>query len=213
MTHLDAIAVALQKILHPQVGVGVTDPRAPDDDLWTAEKRTLARAIPKRRSEFAAGRRAARAAMSELELPPAAIPVGPQRAPLWPVGMAGSIAHCDTVCIAAISQCHRSIGIDIEPATPLAAELIPIVCTPQEQDWLRSRGPALEGLYAKHIFCAKEAIYKAQYPLTGQVIGFHAVSIRFHEDDTFEATLSPPLPALHGKITVCHGMVLTAALV
>ena len=173
---MDKVAAALRDMLGADVGVGVTPARAPAD-LWPDEAPAVARAIPARRAEFAAGRLAARQAMADINVPPVAILQGADRAPLWPDGLSGSIAHCDSLCIAAVADrgIHPSLGIDIEPATPLDADLIPVVCAPSEQTWLAAQ--ANPGLAAKMIFGAKEAVYKAQYPLTGQVIGFDAVTL------------------------------------
>ena len=212
----DAMAGVLRALLGPAVGIGVTDPRDETDDLWPQERSAILRALPKRQHEFAAGRRAARLAMAQLGLQATAIPQGPQRAPVWPVGLTGSIAHCDTACIAAVSRTHRSMGIDVEPDTPLDADLIPIICGPREQDWLDSLRAPLRGISAKRIFCAKEAAYKAQFPLTGQVIGFTALEITLARDDTFAGTWQPPLanmPALRGRIGVHDGLIVASVLI
>ena len=71
---LVALADALRGLLGPGIGVGVTDPIAPEGALWDTEKPAVARAVPKRRLEFTAGRVAARAAMADLGLPAAAVP-------------------------------------------------------------------------------------------------------------------------------------------
>lgn len=198
MSH-EAIAEALRAMLGPAVGIGITDPADAIDDLWDAESAAMARAIPKRRYEFAAGRRAARAAMVDLGLPETAIPQGPDRAPIWPAGLTGSIAHCDQVCIAAVSQSHRSIGIDIEPATPLADDLIPLICTAAEQAWLPASG---RGHVAKQIFSAKEAVYKAQYPLTGRIIGFDDLNLSPAGDGCLAITFADPaMPAALQSVT------------
>jgi 4'-phosphopantetheinyl transferase EntD len=183
-------------MLGTDVGIGITDPHDPEKGLCEAELPAIARAVPKRRQEFSAGRRAARAAMAELDLPPAPIPMGAQREPLWPQGIVGSIAHCDTLCIAAISRKNQSIGLDIEPATPLPADLEDIICTPPERAWLDTLPPQTRGLRAKQIFSAKEAVYKAQYPLTGKVIGFDEVELRYDPKegmfwDRFTTNLMP----------------------
>ena len=170
------LRAALRAMLGPDVGIGITDPRAPSQPLWPDERPAMARAIPKRLAEFTAGRQAARAAMADLGLPPAAIPMGDDRAPIWPAGLAGSIAHTDDICIAVISQSHESIGVDVEPATPLDRDLWDTVCTAEELGWLQTQPDP--GLAAKMIFCSKEAVYKAQYPLTGRVIGFEDVQTK-----------------------------------
>ena len=212
----DDIAAALRDMLGPAVGIGVTDPCDMTKDLWPEEGAAIGSAIPKRQLEFAAGRRAARLAMTALDLPAVAIPVGQQRAPVWPEGVTGSIAHCDTLCIAAVSQTHQSIGIDVEPATPLAADLITIVCTSAEQEWLNQQPDTAQPLTGKHLFCAKEAVFKAQYPLTGQMIGFDALSITITGDGRFDAVWHQPmpdLPPLYGSIRTLPGFILASALI
>ncbi len=179
MSDLAALTEALRGLLGPGVGVAATDPTAAAGALYPGEDAAVTRAVPRRRLEFAAGRQAARLAMADIGLPPAPVPQGPDRAPVWPEGLVGSIAHCSTACIAAVApRTHlRAIGIDIEDATPLEAELEGTICTRSERAWL-DRQPARDrALLAKLIFSAKEAVYKARYPLTGEMIGFDAVEI------------------------------------
>ncbi|MFA8441782.1 4'-phosphopantetheinyl transferase [Yoonia sp.] len=206
---MDSIRAALRKMLGPNAGIGVTDPAVPSD-LWPEETSAMSRAIPKRRTEFAAGRKAARIAMAELDLPPIAIPQGADRAPIWPKGISGSISHCAQCCIAVVAQTahYPTIGIDVEAADPLDNDLIPVVCTPAEQVWLRD-APDF-GLAAKMIFSAKEAVYKAQYPLTGKIIGFDAVSLIIDED-RFSVAANPTLPTLKGTILIQEGLILSVA--
>jgi 4'-phosphopantetheinyl transferase EntD len=176
MTNIEA---ALRDMLGPFVAVAITDPRAQVDDLLPEEQVHIARALPKRRFEFAAGRRAARRALAELGLPPAPIAQAPDRTPIWPEGVTGSITHCDTLCIAALvpRTHHRGLGLDIEPATPLAAELHDIICTAAERRFLACLPAKARGLEAKRIFCAKEAFYKAHSPLSRHDISFQDVSL------------------------------------
>ncbi|WP_134016338.1 4'-phosphopantetheinyl transferase family protein [Litoreibacter halocynthiae] len=188
----EKIRSTLREMLGDEVGIGITDPRDPEQGLLEAEYPAIASAVPKRRREYAAGRRAARAAMTELGLPPAPILTGTQREPLWPHGLVGSIAHCNTLCIAAVSLTHRSIGLDVEPAVPLPSDLERIVCTPTERHWLKTLPINDRGLNARKIFSAKEAVYKAQYLVTSQMIGFEDVNIQFEGVD-FTADLPSTL--------------------
>jgi 4'-phosphopantetheinyl transferase EntD len=198
-------------MLGPHAGIGVTDP-AQDAALWDEEAAAASRAIPKRRTEFAAGRSAARAAMAEIGFAPAAIPQGPDRAPIWPAGLAGSIAHCDTCCVSvvALQEHHAALGVDVEPATPLAPDLVAVICTPAERAWLA--GEPDPNLAAKMIFSAKEAVYKAQYPLTGKVIGFDAVTLDM-TDGAFRVVGDPTLANLKGAILIEGGLILSLAYV
>lgn len=151
--------------------------------LFAEERLAIARAVPRRQAEFAAGRMAARAAMGMLGQPPVCIPAGADRAPLWPQGFAGSISHCRTAVVAAAARGGRFIGIDVEEAVPLERELWDTVCTPRELEWLKTRG----GVWAKIVFSAKEAVYKAQYPITGRLLEFSAVELALDPAGRFSA--------------------------
>jgi 4'-phosphopantetheinyl transferase EntD len=81
-----------------------------------------------------------------------------------------------------------------------------------------------DGLHWDRIlFCAKEATYKAWYPLTHRWLGFEDAHISFTADGsgaagTFEsrilvdpaAEFGPPLNTLAGRWSVADGLVLTA---
>jgi len=207
---MEEIRAALQDMLGPGFGVGVTDPRDPAEGLLPEETPAVARAVEKRQRDFAAGRRAAREAMTALGVTPAAIPQGDQREPVWPQGLTGSISHCSTCCIAAVTHAREdnSVGIDIEPATPLDPDLIPMICTADERNRLQTQPDP--NLAAKQIFSAKEAVYKAQFPLTREVIGFKAVALHF-ESTNFHAELPANLPKCTGSILIRQGMILSVA--
>jgi len=196
MSDLAGLAAGLCDMLGPGIGVGISDPKAPGGTLWPEEEAAIARAVPKRVLEFTAGRTAARAAMAQLGHDPHPIPMAPDRAPVWPVTLIGSIAHCDSACIAAVAPADqfRAVGIDIEAATPLDPELWGTILTPAERTWLDTHPPGQRGLLTKAIFCAKESVYKAQYPLTGQLIGFEAVEITIPAPlKTFSASFPHPV--------------------
>ena len=207
------IEAALRDMLGPSVAVALSDPRETTDDLMPDEQAYITRAIPKRRYEFAAGRRAARHALTELGLPPTAIPQAPDRAPVWPEGIVGSITHCDTLCIAALApkSVYNSLGIDIEPSTTLSADLHKAICTAPELHYLASLPSETRGVDAKRIFCAKEAFYKAQYPLTLKSLGFQDVTLQF----SLEQSLFHVKSGGHGSILVqtINGLILASCAV
>ncbi|HSF64256.1 MAG TPA: 4'-phosphopantetheinyl transferase superfamily protein, partial [Paracoccaceae bacterium] len=154
--------------------------------------------------EFAAGRAAARAALAALGYPAAAIPMRPGRAPLWPPGIAGSLTHSATACLAAVTATPALIGLDIEPDEPLPADLIPLILTASE-----------DRAQARLIFSAKESAWKAISPRVPQTPGFDAMSVT-QTATAFTATLTQtlgPLPAgtrLQGRHTRTQGHILTA---
>lgn len=209
---MEDILTGLREMLGPNVGVGLTDPRDPPTGLWPSEAAAMSRAVPKRRAEFAAGRRAARAAMADLNVAATGIAQGRDRTPQWPTGLCGAIAHCDTCCIAIIADTatHATLGVDVEPAAGLELDLTETVCTAYEQVWVAQQTD--QRLAAKMIFCAKEAIYKAQYPLTQKVIDFQAVTLEMAQENfVFHGTAT--LPKLKGMIMIRHDLIIATAYV
>lgn len=196
------LAAALAAML-PQAGIGWADQET------TAPADLPLGATPQRRAEFAAGRIAAMAGMQALGLPAAAVPMGADRAPLWPNGLTGSITHTRTVCLAAVAR-GGCIGIDLELENAVGPDLWDEILTLNERLAVEA-DPAL----ATIIFCAKEAIYKAQYPATRQLFGFDRLQITLGTSD-FTARFTAqtgPLAAgslWTGRFSRCAGHVLAA---
>lgn len=180
-----ALVTALTySVLPAGLAVAARDPRQMPVAADPREADRLGKAVPRRVAEFHAGRAAARAAMVAMSLPPRPIPMGPDRAPIWPEGLTGSISHTSTACVAAVGARGEwaGIGVDLEDATPLDALLVAEVCTKAEQRWLGHQPPSERGLMAKLIFSAKEATYKAQYSLSGQLFGFEVLELTIDRD-------------------------------
>lgn len=173
---MDALCASVKALFDAPVAVAATDPRRPQPAPLDGEAAHLTRAIAKRQQEFAAGRAMAREAMEILAGTPVSmpIPVAEDRAPIWPAGWQGSISHKSTLCMAVAGRSGALLGLDLEEDTPLAQDLIPTICT--EQEIAPFAGPN-EASWAKLIFSAKEAAYKAQYPLTCEVFGFHRFDV------------------------------------
>lgn len=176
-------------LLAPDIALAATDPLCPHNAALADEIASLPRATTARQREFTAGRAAVHDAMRLLGLPPQPVRQGPDRAPIWPQGLTGSISHTDTACLAAIGRTEttRAIGLDLESSAPLDADLVPVICTPAEQNALRAlpRGQQLE--HAKLIFSAKECAYKAQYPISRTLFDFQTLTVAIHPE-TFEFT-------------------------
>lgn len=210
----------LATLFEPGVGVATADPSRPAKSLYPAEEAFVSHAVEQRRREFAIGRDCARMAMRTLGIAAQAIPAGIDRAPIWPDGMVGSISHCAGLCGAVVARRangFRSLGLDIEPASPLDDDLMDAICTGQEIDWLEALPACQSGLMARAIFSAKETVYKTQYPLSGQLIDFHAVSIRLDMAAasfaaTFHVNASPFRvdEQLQGRFAIDAGFIVTA---
>lgn len=218
---LDA-ATVLQGVAAKQFGKGVSvaaqDPRRAAPGLLPAERAAIADAVPSRRREYAAGRAAARAALSGIGIYGQPVLMGDDRAPVWPGNAVGSISHSDLVCLAAVAPGHRvqSLGIDVESADPLPADLWDTVLTPSETAWIATRPEAQRGRLAKIIFSAKECAYKCQYPLTGVVLGFDAFEValdtqskEFHVTRAGSPVGSDPANRMTGRYSVLMGQIVT----
>jgi 4'-phosphopantetheinyl transferase EntD len=67
-----------------------------------------------------------------------------------------------------------------------------MILTARERAWLASRPPQRQNDLALTVFCAKEAFYKCQYPVTGAFLEFSDVEVDIEVDveasaGTFEA--------------------------
>jgi 4'-phosphopantetheinyl transferase EntD len=210
---------ALRELFGPQVGIGVTDPRSDGYRLMAQEETAVARAVPKRKREFAAGRQAARMALEEIGFPQTAIPQARDRSPVWPAGITGSISHCNSICVSV--ACHiktwRSIGVDVEGKTPLQKEAWPIILTPRELKALSKQPLWRRARRLRTLFSIKEAVYKAQYPLTGEICDFQSVCVTL-DGNTFVAELQHQIGSFqagyraHGKFVELDRMVLSACM-
>jgi len=187
------------------------------------EEPLIARSVAKRRNEFVTVRYCARQALGDLGLPPVPILKGDKGEPCWPDGVVGSLTHCEGFRGAVVGRTAevRSVGIDAEPHAVLPKGVLDAISLPAERS-------ALSGLpggahWDRVLFCAKEATYKAWFPLTHRWLGFEDAHITFAVDGSgsagsFESKIlvdpraesGPPLTALSGRWSVGDGLVLTA---
>jgi len=181
----------LQDIFGPHVGIGFADPASKNNELVQAERDAALNMVPKRLREFAAGRAAARAALSEVGHAPVAIPRSLDRSPVWPAGIVGSITHCETACVSVASRIEnwRSIGLDIEDDAPLHREAWPIILTEEELNSVEKLPRWRRARRIKILFSIKEAVYKAQYPITGEIFDFHTLETQL-ESNRFLASFT-----------------------
>jgi 4'-phosphopantetheinyl transferase EntD len=165
-----------------RVGAIGTAPVSP----FSEEAQTVARAIVRRRNEFFAGRALAREALADFGAPPIALPRGEDRAPVWPAGFVGSISHDREICcaVAARAQDMAALGVDVEGAAPLADAVMARVCNEREIARFARQGGFPPARWAKLAFSAKEAFYKAWFPLRGVALAFHDVEIEFAADES-----------------------------
>ncbi|HEY9378233.1 MAG TPA: 4'-phosphopantetheinyl transferase superfamily protein, partial [Jiangellaceae bacterium] len=139
--------------------------------LFPEEEKIIAHAVESRRRDYAAVRSCARACLGRLGYPRTPILPGVGRAPRWPAGVLGSMTHCAGYAAAAVGprRCVSAIGIDAEPDAPLSDGVLDIVATSAERDRLAGTKPAPDSPnWDRLLFSAKEAVYKAWFPLVGE---------------------------------------------
>jgi 4'-phosphopantetheinyl transferase EntD len=188
-------AELIEKILPGAVAVAEAFDDPPDAVLYPGEAEVISRAVDKRRREFRTVRHCARQALRQLGLPPAPVLRGEHGEPQWPPGVVGSMTHCAGYRAAAIAHsCDlRTVGIDAEPHQPLPAGVLDVIARDEEQDSL-SKLAATDSAtcWDRILFCAKETVYKAWFPLTHRWLGFEdaAITITSGTTDPAEGTFS-----------------------
>ncbi|MGA8614102.1 MAG: 4'-phosphopantetheinyl transferase superfamily protein [Xanthobacteraceae bacterium] len=149
---------------------------SPGDEhaLLPEEAAAFATSVVKVRRASGAARIVARELLAKIGLPHRALPKGRGGAPVWPNGIVGSMSHDSRIAIAAIapSRNFSALGIDIEPAETLPPELLDLVITPQERSHIDE-----DPCGGRLLFAAKEAVYKAVYPLDQTFLDHHDVEV------------------------------------
>jgi enterobactin synthetase component D / holo-[acyl-carrier protein] synthase len=193
-----------------------------DIELFAQERAALGQAVDKRRREFITARACARAALARLGLPPVPIASGERGEPCWPAGVVGSITHCAGYRACALARMGEiaTVGIDAEPHEPLPRGLLADIARAEERPWLTEMMRSDPDVHwDRLLFSAKEAVYKAWFPLARRWLGFEdAVVTVDRARGAFHARLlvaGPPLGgrdlrALEGRWLVRDGLVLTA---
>jgi len=165
---LGALAVPGLLIGHRVVSPG------DEDALREDEAASISSSIASVRRASGAARIVARGLLAQLGFPNAQVPKGAGGSPVWPAGVVGSLAHDDEVAVVAVGlrRDFAGIGIDVEPAGALPADMLALVVTPRERRMIDD-----DPVKAKLLFAAKEAVYKAVYPLDGVFLEFGDIEI------------------------------------
>ncbi len=180
----------IHEILPPEV-VAVTDGELGLDEaavlaaLHPVEAEQIAGAVAGRRADFAYARACAREAMGRLGVPAGPIVRGGRGMPVWPPGVVGTLTHTDGLRAAALAPADRvrSVGLDVEPHEGLSDGVLEVVSLPEEAAWVRAAGAEIGSVHwDKLLFTAKEATYKAWFPLTRRWLGFEDAHITLVPD-------------------------------
>jgi len=209
----------IRELLPPTVVAETVEGDDPGAFLFPEELAAVERAIERRKREHAIGRGCARRALSQLGFAPVPILSGKKREPLWPAGVVGSITHCEGFSAAAVAKDSEllAIGIDAEVHGPLPEGVLERISLPEERERLANAPAGTH--WDRLLFSAKEATYKAYYPLAQAWLGFEQASITFDElNRSFEVRLlvdpiragSRTLDRFHGRYAIHRNWVLTA---
>lgn len=170
-----ALAREMEKLAVPGLLLGHRLISPGDEDALLAEETaSIASPVVQVRRARGAARIVARQLLAQRGHRNAPVPRSASGAPIWPAGIIGSLAHDDAVAVAAVGLRHdfQAIGIDVEPAVALPPGVLALVATPQEQNSI-----AGDPVGGKLLFAAKEAVYKALYPLDQTFLEFGDIEI------------------------------------
>ncbi|MDH2430858.1 4'-phosphopantetheinyl transferase superfamily protein [Sphaerisporangium sp. TRM90804] len=201
----------------------LTDP--PDPMLFPEEDKAIGQADEQRRAEFATARVCAHDALRKLGLRPSPVLPGLRGEPQWPAGVVGSITHCPgyRAAVLGLSSKVTAIGIDSERNEALVDGILDAISLPEEREALRRLATAHPRVHWDRVlFSAKEAVYKAWFPLTKRWIDFEDIVVTLDPaSGVFTARLRVPGPRAHGqrlarftgRWLVDAGLILTAVVV
>lgn len=141
--------------------------------------------MPRRRSQFLAGRLAAKQALTfhQQSLAQVQVLVGGSREPIWPNKILGSISHSEATSIVSVSRqssAKSGLGIDIQQLidADFQAQISSTVLTEKDSLLLAFNSSKLaSSLLFTVIFSAKESFFKAVFNTVGQYFDFSDVSI------------------------------------
>lgn len=194
---------ALIAAIVPEPAVAVDTRSDFGEEPLPGEAERVERAVPSRRAEFATGRACARRALVRLGLPPRPIPAGRHGEPRWPAGVVGSITHCAGYRGAVLARTAQvaTVGIDAEPNDTLPDDLLKLISLPPEREMLERLAATEPSVHwDRLLFCAKEAVYKAWYPLAERWLGFEDATVSFEAGSgRFTARLGVPGPLVQGR--------------
>ncbi|WP_131740895.1 4'-phosphopantetheinyl transferase family protein [Actinomadura roseirufa] len=206
----------IERILPAGVATSAAYDDPPGAVLLAEEEPAVARAVDKRRREFTTVRWCARRALADLGLPPVPIVPGERGAPRWPDGVVGSMTHCDGYRAAAVARAGdiAALGIDAEPHGPLPEGVLEAIAREEELPLLAELArTSPETHWDRLLFCAKEAVYKAWFPVTRRWLGFEDATLVLGPDGTFTAGIlvaDTPFETFTGRWTAADGLITTA---
>jgi 4'-phosphopantetheinyl transferase EntD len=148
--------------------------RGDEAHLFPEEARSIPARSPTVHRASGAARWIAHGLLADLGMADFAVLRTSSGTPAWPRGITGSLAHSDEMAVAAVALVSHfgSIGIDVEPARPLPKDVLALIRTCADVTDATDRQ-----LAGSILFSAKEAVYKAVYPLDRKILDYQDIAV------------------------------------
>lgn len=174
------VARALRSLLDVGGDVDVfSGARAVHDAPMHPRERVLVHGVVDRvRRQTATGRLLLREVLHTMGVVPGPILRTTGGRPALPIGIVASLAHDDdvAVCVAG-AGINVALGVDVEPALPLPAEIVDDVVISAGDRTAVTVDGVVDPVRARLLFCVKEAVYKACFPLDEVFLEFADVTV------------------------------------
>ncbi|QDZ42793.1 4'-phosphopantetheinyl transferase [Corynebacterium sp. sy039] len=189
------------------------------NQLHPLEQVLVSHAVAKRKAEFGDARWCAHQALAQLH-GDTGEPIlrGERGMPLFPSSVSGSLSHTAGFRAAVVAPrlIVPAMGIDIEQAEPLPEGVFEAIAHGSEKTQIAQLMDS--GIYCadRLLFCAKEATYKAWFPLSRRWLGFDEAEIKLYADGTFSScilTKPTPVPVIEGKWLIEDGYIVSTTAV
>lgn len=175
--------------------------------LLAEEAQSIKNACLKRKKEFTAGRNCSREALKHYGYYSFPVLSCPDRMPVFPSGLSGTITHTENYCAASIISKEEiiSIGIDAEVNTPLDIDLRSYILLPDEQLMVLNFPTQSFNNWEKLIFSIKESFYKAYFQIHPKFLDFCEVKVLIKPfSNSFEVqVLKRNVPQYFSQNTFC----------
>lgn len=134
---------------------------------------SLASAAQVRKEDYVAGRFCAFKASSLIGFSLTKLPTHSDRTPIWPQNLCGSISHSKKLAVSCVSSTDHyfSLGIDAEELLDDHIDISEQIANPHELELVQNK------LGLTILFSAKEALYKAIYPIVKSFVDFKEVEL------------------------------------
>ncbi|WP_331765774.1 4'-phosphopantetheinyl transferase superfamily protein [Embleya sp. NBC_00896] len=194
----------IERILPPGVVVSEVFGDPPGHVLFPEEEAIIADApSTERRREFRTGRRCAHRALAELGYPPGPVLKGPDKAPVWPDEVTGTITHDTGYRCAAVARVADilSIGIDANAGSRRITSYDSMTVPAERRRLAELAAERPDVPWGRILFSAKEAAFKAWYPPARTKVGMRQAEVLIDPDrGTFRAhVLTGPGPEVNGR--------------